>query len=490
MDFLDPKKQRARTVQLYVGYALVALAIIVATIILLYQAYGFGLDRNGQLIQNGLVYFSSQPGGADIIINGKKDGATNSRLNLPAGNYQISLKRDGYRDWNRNITIEGGQVARYDYPLLVPTTLQTTSKHTFAKTPLLATESPSRRWLLVANLPDGTATGLRFTQYDLQNPKDPATTFVLPNNVANVTSESSGFSIVDWSNDNRHLLLKYNDRFIMLDRNDPSQSFDLTARLGTTVGDIRLQDKKFDAYFLYDAAAQTVSSATLNDPTPKSLAQSVLAFNTYGADVVLYATSAGAVEGKSNIVLLQDGSTHYIRSVPAGSQYLLDLTRYDGDWIVAAGAANEDKVYVYRNPLDALKNNPRQILVPVSVLKASDPNYLAFSANTRFIMTSSGVSFGVYDALTDKSYHFTAAGGLDAPQSHARWMDGNRLIYVSGGKVQIVDFDNSNPQTLVTADSRYQPFFDDNYNNMYTLTVAGDGKTTLHTTSLLTPADQ
>ena len=71
MEFLDPAKQTRHRIILWVGYVLVAVGIVIATLVLLYQAYGFGLGKNGTVIQNGLVFLSSQPRPANIYMNGK-----------------------------------------------------------------------------------------------------------------------------------------------------------------------------------------------------------------------------------------------------------------------------------------------------------------------------------------------------------------------------------------------------------------------------------
>ncbi len=42
MDYLDPKKQFRHHIILFTGYILIAIAIVIASLILLYQAYGFG----------------------------------------------------------------------------------------------------------------------------------------------------------------------------------------------------------------------------------------------------------------------------------------------------------------------------------------------------------------------------------------------------------------------------------------------------------------
>src|SRR5689334_16343216 len=98
MDYLDPRKHRQHLIMLMVGYVLIAITIFAGAVLLLYQAYGFGLDKNGQVIQNGLVFVSSRPRPADIYFNGKLNKArTNSRVYLPAGNYTLKLQRTGYQ---------------------------------------------------------------------------------------------------------------------------------------------------------------------------------------------------------------------------------------------------------------------------------------------------------------------------------------------------------------------------------------------------------
>src|SRR5665213_2134399 len=108
MDFLDPKKHRRHMIQLMVGYVLVGSAILIATIILLELAYGYGL-KNGQVIQNGLVFVSSKPNPAEISFNGKAIKArTNTRQVLQSGIYTMRLSLTGYQDWQQTIDVEGG----------------------------------------------------------------------------------------------------------------------------------------------------------------------------------------------------------------------------------------------------------------------------------------------------------------------------------------------------------------------------------------------
>src|SRR5436305_1855331 len=122
MDYLDPRKRQAYHARLIVGYVLLAIVIGLATVIIVYGANGYGINtKTGQIVQNGLLFADSSPGGAEIYLNGTdKNAKTASRLILPSGNYTLSFKKDGYRDWARKFTLNEQSVARYVYPMLFP----------------------------------------------------------------------------------------------------------------------------------------------------------------------------------------------------------------------------------------------------------------------------------------------------------------------------------------------------------------------------------
>ncbi len=480
MDFLDPKKQRAHTIRILVGYVLIAIALVLTTIVLLYQAYGFGVDRNGKVIQNGLVFVSSTPNPATVYINGKKnDNNTNARLLLSSGQYTFSLQRDGYREWKRAVSIEGGSVERFDYPFLFPKTLQTSSVKAYDKAVQLAAESPDRHWLLTQN---AATTENKFDVYDLSKPKDLTKNLeeiTVPDSAYTATQAGTAYtwSLVQWSTDNRHVVLKHTFQknnqttyeYVLIDRADTSKSQNLTTAWGVNPTAVELRNQDYDQYYLYDETTGALTTASLKAPSPKAYLTGVKAFKSYGDDVMLYATSQDAPAGKIAIKWHEGDNNYTIRTVPADSQYVVNLTKYEGDWYVAAGSAAEGKVYIYKDPADTLKD--QQITVPVRILKVPNVNYVYFSANTRFVMAENGTQFAVYDAENDKSYAYTAPAPLDAPQAHATWMDGDRIMYTSNGKIVVFDFDGANRQTLVAENASFLPFFDRDYKYLYTLTA-------------------
>jgi len=68
-------------------------------------------------------------------------------------------------------------------------------------------------------------------------------------------------------------------------------------------------------------------------------------------------------------------------------------------------------------------------------------------------------------------------------------MDGSRLMYVSGGKLVVFDFNHTNLQKLVAADSAHSAFFLPNSKYVYTLAPQSGANQALTSTALLTPAD-
>lgn len=495
MDFLDPKKHRAHITRIIIGYVLIGIALMLTTIILLYQAYGFGVDRKGNVIQNGLVFVSSTPNPATIYVNGAKRENTNVRLLLSSGQYTFELKRDGYRDWKRAVTVEGGSVERFDYPFLFPSNLQTSTVKKYDRQPSLVTQSPDRKWALVQQA--GTA---QFDAYDLSDPakiNDNMKQVTVPQNIY-TAGDNQSWELEQWSTDNRHVVLKHNyqkdgqatHEFVLLDRDTPSESINLTKAWGTNPTQVELQDQKYDKYYLFDKVTHTLSTATIEAPTPKTYLQGVLAFKSYGSDVMLYATEQDAPAGKVAVNFKQgQDDAQTIRTVPFADTYLVNLTKYEGDWFVALGTNTEGKVYVYKNPLEMLKEDA--VSTPVRVLKVAGANYLSFSTNARFIMAENGTDFSVYDAENDKGYTYASKAAMDQPQLHASWMDGHRITYTSHGKQYVFDFDGANAQTLQGANSSFLTAFDRDYEYAYNVTAAnGEGAATLQKTELRTPQDQ
>lgn len=498
MEFLDPKKLRAHQIRLMIGYAMVATAIILAAILLLYQAKGFSV-RQGKVVQNGLVFVESAAGTADIRLNNRLTETTNARLVLEAGSYVMKLSRDGYVDWQRALTVEGGSVQHFTYPWLMPKQLQTSTISTYQAAPALVTQSPDRRWLMVS-VPGQLGV---FDVYDLKDPlrvQALRSSLTIPDNLYRLTQEGSrSLELVEWSNDNDHVLLRHSNgdqsEYLMVSRTKPAESVNVSQALSLQAGQVpMLVDKKFDRYFVHDTARKTLTTASLSAPQPTSLLDNVLTYKSYGTDTVLYAS---AIEGRTDRVdirLLQDDRQYTVRSVAAGDTYGLGLSRYDDAWYAMVADAAEGRTYIYRNPATALARDDSRPAVPVAVLKVAKPATVAFSTNSQLMLAQNGTDFAVYDAEYDRSHTYRMDLPLDQPQAKVSWIDGYHLQYVSAGKVVIFDYDGTNIHSLAAQNPGLPPVYNGGYNYLYTLAKpatpgAIQEAHVLSSTPLRTPAD-
>ncbi len=56
----------------------------------------------------GAVNLSSNPAGADVLIDGEFVGNSPASLKLSAGKHTVTVKLSGYKDWSREITVQPG----------------------------------------------------------------------------------------------------------------------------------------------------------------------------------------------------------------------------------------------------------------------------------------------------------------------------------------------------------------------------------------------
>jgi hypothetical protein len=481
MDFLDPKRKKASRRRLLIGYVLMAVAIALATFILLLTAYGFDIDhKTGSVIQNGIVYVDTQPDGANIYVDGKQHSDTTSaRLNLREGQYTIKLTKQGYRDWQRTFFLDGGQIQRIVYPLLIPNTLTPADVKVYDVAPSLTTQSPDRHWILVQQ-PGQTYA---FDMYDGGDTETAPTTLTIPATILTEATSAASLKIVEWSNDNRHFLVDrtYGDgskhEFLVIDRQTPEQSVSINTVLGISPTKVSLRDKKADQIYFVEGTTNILRSGDTKSRTISApLISGVLSYKSYSDNLILYATQENVEAGRTEFKIREDDKTYTLKTVPEGSVYLTDLSKYDGNWYYALGSNTDDAVYIYKNPLDILKGKNGGALTVASVLRVTNPQFVSFSANVQFVSVQSGKNLMTYDIETDRQ--FTLKLSQDIPLAQQiKWMDGNRFAYASGNQTYMVDFDGSNPQALVPGLGGLEnPIFDRDYELLYT--IAPSVKTT------------
>lgn len=496
MDFLDPKKKRANRIRLFIGYGLMALALGIGTTILVFEAYGFDVDRKtGVVIQNGLIFIDSHRETANITLNGEDKGQTSARLVVPDGEYSLELKREGYRTWKRQFKLAGSKIERLVYPFLFPVKLDTSDVQLYSEAPAFSTQSPDRKWVMVQR-PGGINV---FDLMDLtQQNVNPQSLTVFSGLFTNFGSGAHSFELADWSTDNRHVLLKHNYsggfEFIMIDRESPELSLNVNKTFNLNPDSISMRDKKFDQLYLHTIAGGVLQLVDLKNKTVTPLLTGVIAYKSYSSEEVLYVSAEGAPEGKVLVRIRTADKIYVLRELPAGdANYMVDIAKFDGSWFMVVGASSDKKAYVYKNPFDVLnRTSGNKIPIPEAVLKTNAiGQYVSFSANTRFIALQCGSQFAVYDAEMQRVHNYDTMLVLSANEK-ARWMDGHRLTVQSAGSLTVFEYDGNNTVQLVNITGNHLPYFDRDYDRFFTISpsLVVPGRTSLSMTYVRTTSDR
>ncbi len=479
MDYLDPDKKRQHTQRLFIGYGLMAVLIGLGTILLVLFAYGFSFDRStGSIIQNGLVFVDTNPVASNVYIDGELRGRGDQRLVLPSGDYSIEIQEPGYRSWHKDISLLGGSLLRFSYPLLIPEDVETSVYRRFDAAPNILSTSPDRRWLLLQESSQVDA----FVLYDLNQGINLPTFFSLPVGVLEQEVDNSELTIVEWSNDNRHVIVKHSfdggEEFVLLDIDEPNRSQNLTDRFSNIpFTDISLVDKQFDQYHLFNRSLGVLQRAGLEQDDPSIVLEDIITYRSHGDDALVYAKELPVIEKESTddiqrkavgIFMSLEDRTYQIDALPKApaSDYLLDIAQFDESWYVVIGFTGNKQALVYRDPVALLEEDQLRTLLPVTTLRTEgEPTYVSFSGNARNIALQAGTEFSVYDAEREQSHTFRVNDQEAIPR--AQWMDGHRLVYIQNEEMYVIDFDGTNQQSIAECLPGYQPLFDTEYRFSY-----------------------
>jgi hypothetical protein len=498
MDYLDPQKKRRHKIQLLIGYGLFAIAIGFATLILVYVSNGYDVDRRtGQVIQNGLVYIDSRPGGANVYLNGEQQrGTTDARLVLPGGTYDVRLKKDGYRDWSRNLILDGGSLRRLTYARLIPQSLTTTIGAGLKSDPIYSSQSIDKRWLILSYADNPLQLQIIDTEsatVTLQSINIPPTIVPPPVN--------GQVEIIEWADDNKNFIAKYTDgtliNYLLVNRESPETAQNLTTLFNDSSYQIKFQDRKKDKFFVYQPSTQSLFSATLNGGVNQvPIVVKAKAYMTFGNDWVLYITESGE-EGLVDARFKHSDKDILLKKIKTADSYLLQLAKLGNSPIMGISSPVEDRATIYFDPEKYLNENP-DVTIPVAttVLRVNNPIDLRISSDSSIILVYGLDNFASHEFEDDRSYTFKVDVLID-PTQEIRWLDGQHFLFSSKGKQFMMDFDGSNMFELVESMATLGSYYSKNIENMYSFTAATAATQTtpaipasISVTSLLAEADR
>jgi hypothetical protein len=492
MEFIDPKLKQKHSKRLQIGYGLLIILVSLATYILVATAMGFQIfQRDGQVVQNGIVYLDSKPLSTDIYINGKKENnKTDTRLALAEGDYEVILKSDGYKDWTKRILVEGGKVKFINYPRLFPVKLTTEDLKSYnGKNSGFNMQSPDRHWIVFQpqinsaeiNIIDTTQTNV------------PQQVLTLPNEIIGATNNKVGsLDVLEWSGDNKHFLIKHTAdtgivNFSIINREDISKSINLNKIFNIKPTKVSLFDGKIDKVYLYFSEGGVLKIGDVNAKvTNEQIADQVLGYKPYGNNRIIFATTKNSTTGKV-VVNAINGNKQFLigeTEYDSSGNYNLDAREFSGDWYFIIGSRLSDKVHIYKNPENFMVSTKDKTPNILTTLKVSSPTYVNVSPSGRFILASGPQSFMVYDTDLQVSYKVRLQAPVDSGTS-IKWLDDFLVQYSIAGKLYLSEFDGKNVREMAEVKAPYLGSVDGSFKRLYVISDVG-GVTTSRVVKLTT----
>lgn len=476
MEFIDPKLKQKHDKRLKIGYLLLTILVGLATYILIMTALGYQLfQKDGQVIRNGIIFLDTKPVSADIFINGIKESSnTDVRLTLPESEYEIILRAEGYKDWTKRVTLDGGQVLFINYPRLLPNIFKSDELKSYSGDGKgFFTQSPDKKWILY----QANSTSNEINLIDTTKIGEPQQVFSLPVEALGSKQNQIGrIEIIEWSVDNRHFLIKHtlvngSKVFAIIDKDDLSKSLNINTLFNTEPSKVSLVDGKVDKVYLYFASGGLLRTGDIkNKALGEQLFDQILDYKSVGDNNLMLVTTKNSTSGNVTVNARIGNKVYLIGEIeydPDGG-YLLDAGEYSGDSYYVIGSNKASRAVIYKNPQNFNETTKDKTPNKLLTLKLSQPLQLSFSPDSRFVLVNSTNEYISYDIESKKSYKTSLNASLESVNNMS-WLDGFLIQYTAKDKLYVSEFDGKNLREITTSKSPYRSFVDSEFKRIYNL---------------------
>jgi hypothetical protein len=485
MIHIDLSSKRARLALRFFTYGVMTLATILLTIAAVFYAMGYRFNQNDLTFeQGGLIQFRSVPANAQVVVDDKlQDFSTPGRANLGAGTHTIKMQLNGYRTWQKTVTLGAGQLLWLDYTRLLPDTITTREAANFGDaTDALA--SPDHKWMVVHNKADQP----NFQLVDLNDPKKPVLSdLTVPESQLTKDGDSFGaFKLVEWDLSSRYILLEHTVKdtheYLRLDRQHAASAVNVSRLFSLNITEAHFAGS--NPNILYAKTDNVLRSVDIGANSASAvLISGIEQFTVYGNDTVAFVASRNATEGndatKQRIAgIYINGKETIARTYPPTTEVKVVYSEYTRHAYLAI-TASDNKVTILRDPTATTKDNAQVAVVDLG--KRVD--WLKFSSNGRMLVLGNGSNVATYDLELDKTSTFTVSGAeLTAP---LQWLDDYYLWTDAGGSLRIFEYDNTNGRDITTVEPGLTAGLSQDGAYMYSFAKNGSGQFGLQSSQLI-----
>ncbi len=425
--------KQTRTALVYIASI---IATVLGTIILVALARGYSYDFfSGQIKETGLVIINSQPSGASITLNGAstKHKTPFRLVNAEPGNLTVGLKRDEYRDWQRQLVVEAQEVSFADRALLIPKTILYDNLYGDFRATSVVQSNDNRRVAFVTTSPT-------LSIWVSDNEKPPVRIYQPP---TPTTPEETVTAISDLqlsANNGNQLLFKTTSNakthFFTTPTTGNQIATDINASFAIGGGTLTFNPANDrELFWLYEGKLRKLN---LDSKATGSVMAENIAYMKIKSDRIFYISALTPTNLSHELWGMDLNGVRKIKilsSVVDSPEYKLDFARVQSQDYLMLLASKDKTAVLYSNIYDK----------PVSSVLSKDATDFTFSPNGTYLVINHAQTVKAYNLeLTDRFNHKTSLAGLTS----WRWLDDYHLLVITNGQLRIMDFDGQNDQLI------------------------------------------
>lgn len=372
------------------------LLLFTGTVIAIRYAQGYRLSRQQFVKSTGLLATNSFPNGASVYINGNLTTATDTTVNLPPGNYDVEIRKEGFFTWKKKLKLESELVTQTNALLFA--TAPGLTPLTFTGAQGIQPSPDGQRILFVTASASASRNNGLYTLDLTDNP------LALQKGPRQIARNGGGLDLAKasflWSPNSDQILVKTDQKAFLLDTGRMTD-LDTARDISTTLDDTLTSWKQLEIQ------KQTIS--LLKFPKEIQAIASASATNLYispDQDRLLYtATADVSIPTKLIPPVPASDNEPEQRDIKAGNIYVYDR-KEDRNFLVQAD-------HLSATPTPSAKTNKTKSTTTV----ASSPSIF-----TELTNLYSGVNLGLPQWLPDSKH----------------------LIFIDVAAVRISEYDGSN----------------------------------------------
>lgn len=488
--YRQPSRRKQLT-RRFTVYAIMAVSIGLLVTVLLFIVLGYQLNRSdGRFEQGGLVQFDSLPGGAAVNIDGTLLGTrTATKSTLSAGNHRFVMTREGYRSWQKTVTLAPGAVLWLNYARLIPTDIRQENIASFgALSGSLV--SPNAKWIAVKDDPAvAEITLVDISRTDVKQKKVAIPgAIITPGNAGKTHS----YRLMSWDASSRYVLLQhlYNEtavEWLILDTEDSARSKNISMLLNVAMTNVVFS--KSDSNVLYAQTDHDVRKVDINAATiSRPLIANVAEFEVYDRGLIVFTSRLDAAAGTRVAGYYEDGAERprVVRTVSDNGIPALHMAigEYFGESFLAL--AYGDSVEIRRGRLPAEEKNWASLTHETTLSVPGGTQYVAIRKDGRFVISQKDNELYVYDNELKRTSK-TTVKGLSVGAGRVAWLDDYMFWSGTDGTLRLYEFDGENQNDImpVIPGQAVTLGGDDMY--LYGFTIGADGARYLTRVRMILP---